>query len=232
MALRPHSAHGLAPAPQYSWRKWLGTNANAGPACSDPDCEIVPPHGGNRRAHINRRWNHRMGAGWRDFQLLCRTHPLWPIHAAECLADRVHVCGAWILDGTGRGHGPMECARGPDPRARPALVSRCNRWAGDVLLTEVSTVGVPEPAPVLVTGPTRKPSSFHGQQQYLFRNMPSSTRESAHLPMVEEAKVIARFAFLGLRARAPQVRRSSRNGHNRSGSAPDRRHPVSRLRYG
>src|SRR5215510_13045479 len=107
MALRPHSAHGLAPAPKYSWRKWLGTNANAGPACSDRDCEIVPPHGGNRRPHINRRWNHRMGTDWRDFQLLCRTHPLWPINAAECLADRVHVRGAWILDGTGRGHVPM-----------------------------------------------------------------------------------------------------------------------------
>ena len=146
----------LAPAPllpiNVLGESGLGTNANPGPACSDPDCEIVPPQSvtavtaGPTTIVDAIIGSVQPGETFNFFVETTAGGPFTMLNVAPIGSTCV---------GPGFSVGPaVDTCLWNAPAGQTRFGVAVQAVAGDVLLTEVSTVGVktPEPATLILLG--------------------------------------------------------------------------------
>ncbi len=144
----------LAPAPllpiNVLGESGLGTNANAGPACTDPDCEINPPQSVTAvtagRTNITDAIIGSVQAG-ETFNFFVETTAGGPFTMLN-----VAPIGSTCV-GPGFSVGPaVDTCLWNAPAGQTRFGVAVQAVNGDVLLSELSTVGVPEPASLLLLG--------------------------------------------------------------------------------
>jgi len=144
----------LAPAPllpiNVLGESGLGTNANAGPACTDPDCEINPPQSVTAvtagRTNITDAiiGSVQPGETFNFFVESTAGGPFTMLNVAPIGSTCV---------GPGFSVGPaVDTCLWNAPAGQTRFGVGVQAVAGDVLLSELSTVGVPEPASLLLLG--------------------------------------------------------------------------------